>query len=234
VFIVRNLRTGFHPMFVEFTDFVIAVDAPAGYPIMIELPAGDVAPGPAPDWLARRYIELIREAIPSKPIRFVVVTHFHNDHAGGMRAFVAEGATVLTTAADEEAVRAYFAASHEGARDDLSERPAPLHLQVVGDRRVFSDGARTLEVLATGANPHTDDMLIVQLPNDQLVFVSDLMNTLSPDELPTATEDPPLAFFLRWLVQRNLDPARIITMHGAGAVERLDWRRAYDRMREPR
>ena len=77
-------------MFVEFEEFVVAVDAPVGYPLLNELPASDVAPGPTADWLSRRYLELIREAVPDKPVRYLVLSHFHNDHAGGLRAFVAD------------------------------------------------------------------------------------------------------------------------------------------------
>ena len=84
---VQNLRTGFHPVFVEFDEFVAVVDAPTGYPLMLELPAGDVAPGPAPEWLSERFAELIRETVGEKPVQQVVLTHFHNDHGGGVGAF---------------------------------------------------------------------------------------------------------------------------------------------------
>ena len=41
-------------------------------------------------------IAAARQAIPGKPIRFVVNSHPHFDHAGGLGAAVAEGATILT------------------------------------------------------------------------------------------------------------------------------------------
>ena len=38
----------------------------------------------------------VKKVIPNKPIRFVVNTHVHFDHSGGLRTFVDEGATVVT------------------------------------------------------------------------------------------------------------------------------------------
>ncbi len=228
VYIVNHLRSGFNPMFIEFRDFVVAVDAPAGYPLLAQLPAGDVAPGPAPDWLSRRYIRLIQETLPGKPVKYVVLTHFHNDHAGGVRAFLAEGATALVAGSDEEATRRYYDAPHSGAPDALSRRPTPLRLEVVSDRFVISDGARNVEVLALGPNPHTQDMLVVNLPSEQFMFVSDLVTALRPDDFAGRNDQPPQEFLLRWLAATGLDPARIYTMHGSGFIERSVWRRAGD------
>ena len=41
-------------------------------------------------------IEEIKKAIPNKPIRYVINTHAHYDHAGGLRTYVAQGVTVIT------------------------------------------------------------------------------------------------------------------------------------------
>jgi glyoxylase-like metal-dependent hydrolase (beta-lactamase superfamily II) len=38
----------------------------------------------------------VRPVFPNKPIRYVVNTHNHFDHLGGIRTYVAEGATVVT------------------------------------------------------------------------------------------------------------------------------------------
>ncbi len=234
VYRVRNLRTGFHPLFVEFADFVAVMDAPVGYPIMIELPAGELAPGPSPDWLSRRLLELIAETLPGKPVRYVVLTHFHNDHAGGMRAFVAEGATVIAPAADEAAVRSFYAAPHRLAPDALAARPVPLSLDLVpaGGRRTIGDGPRRLDILSTGPNPHTEDMLIAHLPEARLGFVSDLMNSLPEDDPDRALDNPPLAFFLRWLDRQDFDSVAFYTMHGTAPIEPATWRRALARLGE--
>lgn len=226
VFVIRNLRAGFHPMFIELADAIVAIDAPAGYPLLLQLPAGDVAPGPAPDWLSRRYIELIRQTVPDKPIEFVVLTHFHNDHAGGVRAFVAEGATVLLPEPDEDAMRSYHRAPHSGAPDALIERPAPLELETVRGRRTITDGVRRVEVLSVGRNPHTDDMLVVYVEPERILFVSDLMAGLAASEAGEADLTPTQRFFVEWLASSGLDPVRVFAMHGSEAIDRSALERA--------
>ena len=85
---------GLNPMFVEFKDFILAVEAPAQHPALERVPADAQAGSDQP---SERFIQKIKETIPNKPIRYLAVTHFHSDHAGGARAFLAEGATLLTT-----------------------------------------------------------------------------------------------------------------------------------------
>ena len=42
------------------------------------------------------YIAETKKLIPNKPIRYVMNTHPHSDHTGGLPALVAEGATIIT------------------------------------------------------------------------------------------------------------------------------------------
>ena len=227
VYIVRSLRAGFHPMFVEFDDFVVAIDAPAGYPLMFEIPAGDVAPAPTTDWLSRRYIELIRRTLPDKPIRYVVLTHFHNDHAGGVRAFVAEGATVVAGRAAEEAIRAFYEAPQAIAPDELARHPAPLSLHALDAPLILGDDRRSIEIYPLEGSPHAADMLFVHLPDDDLAFESDLLNGVPADDLRERADEPVISHTLRWLEENGIDPATIYSMHAATGLDR-EARRAAD------
>lgn len=220
VFLVVNLRGGFHPMFIELDEFVVAVDAPAGYPLWDELPASDVAPGPDAAWLSERYLALIRQTVPDKPVRYVAITHFHNDHAGGVRAFVAEGATVMASPSAAEGIRRLVRSPHTLAPDRLARDGGTLDLQVVEDRRVISDGERSVELIDVGANPHTREMLVVRLVGEEIWFVSDLLDPVRVDRFPTPDHAALDRWFAGWLEREGHAPERIYTMHGTGLVTR--------------
>lgn len=206
---VRGLRTGFHPMFVEFQDFVAVVDAPAGYPLLLELPAGDVAPGPTPEWLSRRFRELIDETLPGKPVRHVVLTHFHNDHGGGVGAFAEPGVTVHAAPADTAAVRRFLAGS--GAEGVVIEGVA------AGSR--ITDGSRSMDVIQIGPNPHTHEMLVAYLHDPATLFVSDLVSGTTAEALAGGDLSATESFFRAWLGRVDLEPVRLLTMHSLRTVE---------------
>src|SRR5258708_12746678 len=50
---------------------------------------------PVSDAQSKGMIEAAKAKYPGKPIRYVVLTHHHMDHIGGVRAYVAEGATLV-------------------------------------------------------------------------------------------------------------------------------------------
>ena len=52
--------------------------------------------GPQSEERANAVIAEAKRDIPNKPIKYVVNTHNHFDHSGGLRTFVAEGATIIT------------------------------------------------------------------------------------------------------------------------------------------
>ena len=67
--------------------------------VLIELPDRLIlVETPLNDARTQAVIEHVKSLVPGKPIRIVVNSHQHFDHAGGLRAAVAEGATIVTQA----------------------------------------------------------------------------------------------------------------------------------------
>jgi glyoxylase-like metal-dependent hydrolase (beta-lactamase superfamily II) len=122
----------------------------------------------------------IKTRFPGKPIRDIVVTHFHFDHSGGVRAYAAEGATVVVGAQSVARFQAVLTAPHTLVPDSLQLNPRQVDvIGVPATGLTLTDGVRTVGVYPV-QNTHAVDMVIAYVPGDNLVFVSDLLSPSGP------------------------------------------------------
>jgi glyoxylase-like metal-dependent hydrolase (beta-lactamase superfamily II) len=135
----------------------------------------------------------IAETAPGKPVRYVVPTHYHFDHSGGLRTYIARGVTVVTTPGNRAFVERLAAAPHTIRPDLLARQPRPPVIETFTGKRVFGEGAGTLEVLDVGPNPHVTEAVIAYLPRAKAVFVSDLFTIPAQGPFPPAS--PALVHF---------------------------------------
>ena len=211
VFLVEGLG-GFNPLFVEFKDYILAVEAPASHPGLDTVPPRYGASGDVSETLIKK----IKERIPNKPIKYVAITHYHSDHAGGARAFLAEGTTILTTPGNEQFFQ-HLAAAHLSLNPDrLEKNPRAATIETITSKRVLTDGEQTVELISVGANPHTDEMLAVYLPKANFIYQGDLFYFSGDESFPTKGRVIIMQFFARWLRQQHLTPRRIYGFHGFG------------------
>lgn len=186
---------GYNVLFVDFTDHILVVESPGG------------------DAASRFAIDQIKKTIPGKPIRYIVPTHHHDDHAGGLRTYIAEGATVVAIPGEksffEQAAKSTFTIDP----DALALNPKPIKIETVeGGRRVFTDGKTTVEIIDIGPNPHTEAMHVAYLPNEKIIFQGDMMNTQANGDYPLANDAA--VYFSGWLERSKLAVDRIIGVHG--------------------
>jgi glyoxylase-like metal-dependent hydrolase (beta-lactamase superfamily II) len=150
---------GYQAVAVEFDDYAVVID------------------GLQSDARVRELIGLVKQAIPGKPIRYVVTTHSHFDHASGLRQFAAEGATILT----HQMNVAFFEralATPRTLRGSAAIEPdtVPVKVQGVDGRLELIDGAgQVLQLYALPPNAHAADMLIAYLPGTGTVVEADLL-----------------------------------------------------------
>jgi glyoxylase-like metal-dependent hydrolase (beta-lactamase superfamily II) len=198
VHLIRNVSgQNQNTLLVEFADHVVAVEAPG---------SSDGADS---------VIAKIKELAPGKPIRYVATTHHHGDHIGGMRSFIAEGATVVTTPGNRGAIEQMAAAPQS---DRLARDPRkPEFLLLEGGRRVLKDRTRTIELIDIGPNPHAKEMVIAWLPKEKIVFQGDLF-FVPANDAPFGPPQPTTASFARKLRALALPYEQIAAVHGATAT----------------
>jgi glyoxylase-like metal-dependent hydrolase (beta-lactamase superfamily II) len=117
-----------------------------------------------------------KQAIPNKPIRFVVNSHPHFDHASGLSAAVAEGATILTHNNNEQVLERLLSGPRTLTGDSLSKvtnRRTDV-VQGVGDRDVRKGSNGKVVELVRIPNEHSDGMLAVFLPAEKVVWSADI------------------------------------------------------------
>ena len=117
-----------------------------------------------------------KQAIPNKPIRFVVNSHPHFDHASGLAAAVAEGATILTHRNNEDVLERLLSGPRTLSGDSLSKvsnRRANV-VEGVGDRDVRKGTNGKVVELHRIPNEHSDGMLAVYLPAEKVLWTADI------------------------------------------------------------
>jgi glyoxylase-like metal-dependent hydrolase (beta-lactamase superfamily II) len=197
---------------VEFDDFAVVID------------------GLQNDARAAEIIRLTHQAIPGKPIRYVVSTHSHFDHASGLRLFAAEGAVILTQRRNV----AFFQhaldtprtlnGSRAAARNraELSDREAQVSVKAgdrvlgVGDRFVIRDGSgQAVELYKLEGSVHADDMLIAYLPSIKTIVEADVFQPWINPVFGGGREGPhPFLVYLdRELKRLGLDYEQFVPVH---------------------
>ena len=95
----------------------------------------------------------------------------HPHYVGGLRALIAEGATVVTTPGNEALVRQIAAFPFRLRPDRLARSPRPLSLQTFDKRYELSDPTNRIVAVNIGdRSQHTAEFVVFWLPQARLLF----------------------------------------------------------------
>jgi glyoxylase-like metal-dependent hydrolase (beta-lactamase superfamily II) len=184
---------------VEFSDYVVMVEAPGG------------------DAVSAAAMESAKRLAPGKPVKYVVNTHHHADHAAGMRAYVAEGIPIIT----HESHRKYyeelvFKNPHTLNPDRLAKMPRAPMIETVKDKRVLTDGNQTLEIHLMKDQPHSEGLLMVYLPKPKLLIQADAY-VPRPGAPPLPMPSPYTTNLVDNISRLKLDVTRVVQIHGGSS-----------------
>jgi len=167
-------------------------------------------------------IAKVKELVPNKPIRYHINSHHHSDHAAGLRAFVAEGSTIITHESNKDYYeKTVLKNSHALEPDRLSQDPKPAKFIWVKEKYELSDGDRTLDIYYVHDAGHTSNLLMSYLPKERFLFITDIFNQFGvprPNDPPPGIVTPYYAALGDNLKRLNLDPVLIAPSHGKEAV----------------
>jgi glyoxylase-like metal-dependent hydrolase (beta-lactamase superfamily II) len=111
-----------------------------------------------------------------KPVKYLVVTHAHADHAGGAAVFAAAGAQVICAESAAPGVVAVLrgtAATGAAAKPATPPPGAARGVMTVAERLLLVGGPRRVEIYYLGP-AHTRGDLVVALPEEKVLFGGDL------------------------------------------------------------
>lgn len=122
-----------------------------------------------------RLVDAVKRKWPSKPIRYALVSHHHPHYVGGLRALIAEGATVVTTPGNEALVRQIAAYPFRIRPDRLARSPRPLSVRTFDTRFELADATNRLVAVNIGErSQHTAEFAVFWLPQARLLFETEL------------------------------------------------------------
>ncbi|OFW02631.1 MAG: hypothetical protein A3I61_10980 [Acidobacteria bacterium RIFCSPLOWO2_02_FULL_68_18] len=179
-----------------------------------------VIEGPLDDARSNAVIAAAKKVIPNKPIRYLVNTHHHWDHSGGIRAFAAEGATIVTHESNKDFYeRVVLAPQPRSLSPDRlanfpfgTTGPGPQRLETYAERHAISDGTQTLISYHVDGLNHAGDMAIVYLPGPKLLVSAD-MGPPAPGTPPANVNANAVALYTN-IRRLTLDVMQHVPIHG--------------------
>jgi len=181
-------------LIVEMSDFLVVMDAPVT------------------DNQSVWTINAVKAKYPGKPVKYLVLTHHHMDHAGGIRAYAAQGATLVVGkgagAHFRKALSSPSTRNPDVAARDFSNTP----IVEVDGKYVISDGKREFTVHSVD-NSHAAAYLIGYVPDARLAYVTDIWSP-GRDPLPAKISSP-LAALTAAVRKAGIAPTRFAGGHGS-------------------
>jgi glyoxylase-like metal-dependent hydrolase (beta-lactamase superfamily II) len=187
---VYRITGGYVALAVEFHDYVVVLE------------------GGQSEARGLAIIAETKRVIPNKRIKYVVNTHPHFDHAGGLPPFAAEGITILTDDNNKYFLEAALSSPRTLVGDALAKSRKSPKVEGVVDKLVLRDDTRTIELHHIKNLEHSDGMLVAYLPKEKILFTADF-NVPGPGQAVS----PSIATLVENIERLQLDFDRHVLVH---------------------
>jgi glyoxylase-like metal-dependent hydrolase (beta-lactamase superfamily II) len=185
---------------IEFSNFVAVFEAPGNEERSLAV------------------IEAVARLAPGKPIRWLVSSHPHFDHIGGLRTYLHIGATVVAHMKNIAFLnRDVLNYEPRTIAPDILARWPPTELsegynyEAVQENYVITDNRRILRVYYVQPLQHVEGMLMAYLPSERIAFQADLFDTHEP---PKLSQLPAMRSLATQVARMKLDVATLAPVHG--------------------
>jgi glyoxylase-like metal-dependent hydrolase (beta-lactamase superfamily II) len=185
---------------VEFRDFVAVFEAPLSEARSLAV------------------IDTIAKLAPGKPIRWLIMSHPHFDHIGGIRTYNHIGATLVTHMINLPFInRDVLTYKARTVKPDIlalwppTEVAEGYNYEAIQENFVITDNSRILRVYYVQPLNHVSGMLMAYLPAERIAFEADLFDTHEP---PRAAQMPAMRSLMNQVQRMKLDVATLAPVHG--------------------
>ena len=185
-----------HSVLVEMSDHLVVIESPLD------------------DARAAALLAEVKNLVPNKPIKYVVNSHHHFDHAGGLAAFAAAGITIITHDSAKAFLEQSLAAPRTIHPDMLAQSGKKPIVEGMQDKRVLSDPTRTVELYLIQGNAHSSSLIMAYLPKEKLLVEADLYTPPPPNVPPPAQPNPASVNLYDNIERLKLAVDQILPLHG--------------------
>src|SRR5262245_15092263 len=185
-----------HSVAIEMKDHVIVVEAPLD------------------EERAMAVLGEVKNLVPTKSVRYVINSHHHFDHAGGLRAFAAEGITVITHESSRAFLEKALSAPATVTPDRLAKSGKKGTVEGVKDKRVLTDGTRTVEIHHIAGSIHSEGLLMVYLPKEKLLSQADAFTPPPPNAAPPSVVNQSSVNLADNITKLGLAVDQLLPLHG--------------------
>ncbi|WP_027375387.1 MBL fold metallo-hydrolase [Chryseobacterium sp. UNC8MFCol] len=192
IYLIENVDGDRNVLFVNMGTYIVLTEAPVS------------------SSTAQSILEIIHTTLPGIPVKYVHLSHFHNDHIAGIAQLVREGASIICTESMKQPVTAMLSNT-----DNNLYKNGKVDFMVFNGKKRLQNGRKTLEFFEI-PNSHAKGMSFLYIPDEKLIYQGDLLSLPADSYLtPAIAVTKEFSAFLR---QKKIIFTQIIGHHGLAVI----------------